>query len=131
MIEKTPIETVIARLQNALKGQGMYLQDTTTISDEEKAEQLEVILNVKRFLDNYETNSRLVNAQLQQGPADRFETYLDIEEKRARTNSAKDTVEDRILAVNIVEDTRAIIDDYVGNKVNLLKFDLDKDEEER
>lgn len=141
--DKTPKEETLLRLLNVLQGQGMYIKDSTYTTKQEKLEQMDVILNVMRFLKDYDENIDLLDKYWRQKhheqkfnitrktPIQRFNDFLLSEEQRAETNSHNDTLEDRTLSMNITEDMKAIMVDYEKGNVNLLKFDFDKDKGER
>ena len=58
-------EVVIKRMFNVLKGQGMYIKDNNDLSTQEKVEQMDVILDLMKFLKDYDENVQVLNKHLQ------------------------------------------------------------------
>lgn len=56
-------QAIIKRLQNVLKGQAMYIKEGGLESPEEKLIQLDVIVQLNRFLSDYDNNVKLLNSQ--------------------------------------------------------------------
>lgn len=57
----TPKAAMLTRLRNVLKGQAMFLLEDQTINNIEKKEQMEVINQFVKFLDNYDINIQILN----------------------------------------------------------------------
>lgn len=58
-------QKILNRLTNALKGQAMFIRDDTTTSDKEKLQELDVVLNVLKFIDDYDENISVLTKHLQ------------------------------------------------------------------
>ena len=50
----TAKEMIMTRMTNVLKGQAMFVREDDTISVQDKCTQMDVILDLMRFLDNYD-----------------------------------------------------------------------------
>ena len=55
------IEYVKMQLNNSLRGNAMLLKDNSTISGEEKLKKMKAIEEMKKYIDNYEENIKLIN----------------------------------------------------------------------
>ena len=53
-------ENILYRLNNTLKGLAMYVKDDSMISNKEKCLQLDILLNVSKFLKDYDKNVELL-----------------------------------------------------------------------
>ena len=58
-------QKILNRLTNVLKGQAMFIRDDTTTSDKEKLQELNVVLNILKFIDNYDENISVLTKHLQ------------------------------------------------------------------
>lgn len=54
-------EAVLQRLCNMLQGQGMFIREDTTMTSEEKLEQMDVVIDVLHFLNDYDENVKVLN----------------------------------------------------------------------
>lgn len=62
----TPKEAIMSRMTNVLKGQAMYIKEDDNISTQDKCIQMDVILDLMRFLDNYDENVQILNRHIEQ-----------------------------------------------------------------
>lgn len=60
-MENKAREVVMQRLTNVLKGQGMIIREDKTTSNEDKLVQMDVVLDIIRFLDQYDENVKVLN----------------------------------------------------------------------
>lgn len=60
-MENKAREVVMQRLTNVLKGQGMIIREDKTTSNEDKLVQMDVVLDIMRFLDQYDENIKVLN----------------------------------------------------------------------
>lgn len=58
-------QKILNRLTNVLKGQAMFIRDDTTTSDKEKLQELDVVLNILKFIDDYDENISVLTKHLQ------------------------------------------------------------------
>ena len=56
-------QKILNRLTNVLKGQAMFIRDDTTTSDKEKLQELDVVLNVIKFINDYDENISVLTNQ--------------------------------------------------------------------
>ena len=54
--DKSAKEQLMTRMFNVLKGQGMYVREDTSLTNREKLEQADIILNMMEFLKDYDEN---------------------------------------------------------------------------
>ena len=59
--DKSAKEQLIIRMFNVLKGQGMYVREDTSLTDREKLEQADIILNMMKFLKDYDENIEVLD----------------------------------------------------------------------
>ena len=62
----TPKETIMSRMTNVLKGQAMYIKEDDSISTQDKCIQMNVILDLMRFLNDYDENVQILNKYIEQ-----------------------------------------------------------------
>lgn len=62
----TAKEMIMTRMTNVLKGQAMFVREDDTISIQDKCTQMDVILDLMRFLDNYDENVQILNRHIEQ-----------------------------------------------------------------
>lgn len=60
-----PKQIILKRLSNVIKGQAMFIRDDKAITDEEKLEQINVVLELQRFLDNFDESVALLKKSKQ------------------------------------------------------------------
>lgn len=58
-------QKILNRLSNVLRGQAMFIRDDTTTTDKEKLQELDVVLNVMKFLNDYDENISVLTRHLQ------------------------------------------------------------------
>ena len=58
-------QKILNRLTNVLKGQAMFIRDDTTTSDKEKLQELDVVLNILKLIDDYDENISVLTKHLQ------------------------------------------------------------------
>ena len=58
-------QKILNRLTNVLKGQAMFIRDDTTTSDKEKLQELDVVLNILKIIDDYDENISVLTKHLQ------------------------------------------------------------------
>ena len=58
-------QKILNRLTNVLKGQAMFIRDDTTTPDKEKLQELDVVLNILKFIDDYDENISVLTKHLQ------------------------------------------------------------------
>ena len=61
----TPKEAIMSRMTNVLKGQAMYIKEDDSISTQDKCIQMDVILDLMRFLNDYDENIDHIVAYLE------------------------------------------------------------------
>ena len=59
--DKTAKEQIMTRMSNVLKGQAMFIREDNTITDVERLEQIDVILDLMKFLKDYDENIVVLN----------------------------------------------------------------------
>ena len=75
--DKTAKEQIMTRMSNVLKGQAMFIREDNTITDVERLEQIDVILDLMKFLKDYDENIIVLNKYCQE--QHRKEKYLQSE----------------------------------------------------
>lgn len=58
-------QQIINRLSNVLKGQAMYVREDDTLSNTERLQQMDVLLDLMKFIRNYDENAKILNQYLQ------------------------------------------------------------------
>ena len=56
-------EMMIYRLSNTIHSHGIFLKEDDLTPPEDKLQEMDVLLNVKKFLDNYDENIKLIKAR--------------------------------------------------------------------
>lgn len=64
--DKTAKEQIMTRMSNVLKGQAMFIREDNTITDVERLEQIDVILDLMKFLKDYDENIIVLNKYWQE-----------------------------------------------------------------
>ena len=64
--DKTAKEQIMTRMSNVLKGQAMFIREDNTITDVERLEQIDVILDLMKFLKDYDENIIILNKHWQE-----------------------------------------------------------------
>ena len=59
--DKSAKEQLMTRMFNVLKGQGMYVREDTSLTNREKLEQADIILNMMKFLKDYDENIEVLD----------------------------------------------------------------------
>lgn len=59
--DKSAKEQLIIRMFDMLKEQGMYVREDKTLTDKEKLEQADIILNIMKFLKDYDENIEVLD----------------------------------------------------------------------
>ena len=59
---KSPKDKIIDRMYNVIKGQAMIVREDRSISDKERLAQTDVLLNMMKFLKDYDDNVKILNA---------------------------------------------------------------------
>lgn len=54
-------QQIMTRLKNVLKGQAMYVREDESISDKDRLTQADVILDLMKFLNDYDENIEVLN----------------------------------------------------------------------
>ena len=62
----TAKEAIMSRMTNVLKGQAMFVREDNTISVQDKCTQMDVILDLMRFLNDYDENVQVLNRHIEQ-----------------------------------------------------------------
>ncbi|MGN1327602.1 MAG: hypothetical protein ACI4VQ_05990 [Clostridia bacterium] len=62
----TAKEAIMTRMTNVLKGQAMYVREDDTISTQDKCTQMDVILDLMRFLNDYDENVQVLNKHIEE-----------------------------------------------------------------
>ena len=62
----TPKEAIMSRMTNVLKGQAMYIKEDDNILTQDKCIQMDVILDLMRFLNDYDENVQVLNRYIEQ-----------------------------------------------------------------
>lgn len=65
-MEKSHKEISIERMKNVLKGQLMYITESTTLDPKEKLEEADVIFDLVKFLNDYDENCKVLNQYCQE-----------------------------------------------------------------
>ena len=61
----TPKEAIMSRMTNVLKGQAIYIKEDDSISTQDKCIQMDVILDLMRFLNDYDENIQVLNRYIE------------------------------------------------------------------
>ena len=64
--DKTAKERIMTRMSNVLKGQAMFIREDDTITDVERLEQINVVLDLMKFLKDYDENIIILNKHWQE-----------------------------------------------------------------
>lgn len=64
--DKTAKERIMTRMSNVLKGQAMFIREDDTITDVERLEQINVVLDLMKFLKDYDENIIVLNKHWQE-----------------------------------------------------------------
>lgn len=59
-------QQIMIRLNNVLKGQAMYVREDDTLSDRDRLTQADVILDLMKFLKDYDENVVVLNKYWQE-----------------------------------------------------------------
>lgn len=59
-------QQIMTRLKNVLKGQAMYVREDESISDRDRLTQADVILDLMKFLKDYDENVVVLNKYWQE-----------------------------------------------------------------
>ena len=59
---KSPKDKIIDRMFNVIQGQAMIVREDRSISDKERLAQTDVLLNMMKFLKDYDDNVKILNA---------------------------------------------------------------------
>ena len=59
---KSPKDKLIDRMYNVIKGQAMIVREDRSISDKERIAQADVLLDMMKFLKDYDENVKILNA---------------------------------------------------------------------
>ena len=78
----TPKEVIMSRMTNVLKGQAMYIKEDDSISTQDKCIQMDVILDLMRFLNDYDENIQVLNR------------YIEQKRQKEKWEEGEDTLED-------------------------------------
>lgn len=62
----TAKEAIMSRMTNVLKGQAMFVREDNTISVQDKCTQMDVILDLMHFLNDYDENVQILNKYIEQ-----------------------------------------------------------------
>ena len=65
-MEKSHKGISIERMKNVLKGQLMYITESTTLDPKEKLEEADVIFDLVKFLNDYDENCKILNQHCQE-----------------------------------------------------------------
>ena len=60
---KSPKDKIIDRMFNVIQGQAMIVREDRSISDKERLAQTDVLLNMMKFLKDYDDNIKILNAR--------------------------------------------------------------------
>jgi hypothetical protein len=55
---------IMTRLQNLIKAQGNYVMNDDLANTKSKLIQMDILLNVAKFLDNYDENIKILNEHI-------------------------------------------------------------------
>ena len=61
----TPKEVIMSRITNVLKGQALYIKEDDSISTQDKCIQMDVILDLMHFLNDYDENVQILNKYIE------------------------------------------------------------------
>ena len=64
--DKTAKEQIMTRMSNVLKGQAMFIREDNPITDVERLEQINVVLDLMKFLKDYDENIIILNKHWQE-----------------------------------------------------------------
>ena len=64
--DKTAKEQIMTRMSNVLKGQAMFIREDDTITDIERLQQIDVVLDLMKFLKDYDENIIVLNKHWQE-----------------------------------------------------------------
>lgn len=64
--DRTAKEQIMTRMFNVLKGQTMFIREDTCITDTERLEQVDVVLDLMKFLKDYDENIIVLNKYWQE-----------------------------------------------------------------
>lgn len=59
--KKSPKQRIIHRLCNMIRGQSMYVKEDKTLNTKEMLEQADVLLNLMKFINNYDENIKVLD----------------------------------------------------------------------
>ena len=59
-------QQIMTRLKNVLKGQAMYVREDESISDRDRLTQADVILDLMKFLNDYDEHIEVLNRYWQE-----------------------------------------------------------------
>lgn len=65
-MEKSHKEISIEKMKNILKGQLMHITESTTLNPKEKSEEADFILDLIKFLNDYDENCKVLNQHQQE-----------------------------------------------------------------
>lgn len=60
----TAKETIMTRMSNVLKGQATHIREDESLSIQDKCIQMDIILDIMRFLNDYDENVKVLNKHL-------------------------------------------------------------------
>lgn len=55
---------ILNRMLNVIKGQAMFVREDQTITDEEKLEQADILLNIMKYVQHYDEYSQVLAEHL-------------------------------------------------------------------
>lgn len=55
---------ILNRMLNVIKGQAMFVKEDQTITDEEKLEQADILLNIMKYVQHYDEYSQVLAEHL-------------------------------------------------------------------
>ena len=61
----SPKDRIINRMFNVIQGQAMLVKDDVELSKEDKVTQMDILLNLKKFLNDYDENVQILNKHQQ------------------------------------------------------------------
>lgn len=53
-------QVLLNRMLNVIKGQAMYVKEDTLITDEEKLEQADILLNIMHYVQHYDEYTQVI-----------------------------------------------------------------------
>lgn len=62
----SPKDRIINRMFNVIQGQAMLVKDDVELSKEDKLIQMDILLDLKKFLKDYDENVQILNKHQQQ-----------------------------------------------------------------